>query len=91
MYGTSALSVGVSRKMNFADNCFNVRICVLSSLLMLCTSCSVTYSNQSVRVKRADDSTISDVLSQKIKVRVFEDTPTQTKIPELYTIFQLNS
>lgn len=85
MYGTSALSVGVSRKMNFADNCFNVRICVLSSLLMLCTSCSVTYSNQSVRVKRADDSTISDVLSQKIKVRVFEDTGAEKVITDEFT------
>ena len=56
--------------MFLSDYGLNVRMCVLSALLMLCTSCSVTSSYQSVRVKRADDSTISEALSQKIKVRV---------------------
>lgn len=56
--------------MFLSDYGLNVRLCVLSALLMLCTSCSVTSSYQSVRVKRADDSTISEALSQKIKVRV---------------------
>lgn len=60
--------------MFFDDLRSNMQTFVLWSLCMLCSSCSVTSSTQSVYVKRADDSKISEALSQKIKVRVVSET-----------------
>ena len=56
--------------MFFSDCGLNVRMCVLSAVFMLCSSCSVTSSSQSVQVRQGSDSGITENLSQKIKVRV---------------------
>lgn len=56
--------------MFFSDCGLNVRMCVLSAVFILCSSCSVTSSSQSVQVRQGSDSGITETLSQKIKVRV---------------------
>ena len=54
----------------FFSDYWNVRKCVLPAVFMLCSSCSVTSSSQSVQVRQGSDSGITETLSQKIKVRV---------------------